>query len=330
MRVRAVPEDFVVDEVPLFAPLGRGDHTLVHVEKRGVTTEQVARELARAAGAASRDVGYAGRKDRFAVARQWFSVPGLAPEVALRLELSGARVLDARRHPHKLRTGRLRANRFRLRLREVEPGQVPALSDALAALEREGLPNRYGVQRFGRDADNATRAAGLLRGGRSPRDRREARFLLSALQAAVFNEVLARRPRPLAGLLAGDVAVVHASGGLFRVEDPVREQPRADAFEISPTGPLPGARPPEAAGEPARAERDALAALGLEPELFARPPRGIRLRGARRSLRVRPEDCRLEVESEACLCLCCQLPPGSYASVLLEELAARAGVPLDG
>jgi tRNA pseudouridine13 synthase len=78
VRLRATPEDFRVDEIPLYRPAGEGEHTFVLVEKRERTTEEVARELAQAAGVRPRDVGYAGRKDRVAVATQWFSVPGAA------------------------------------------------------------------------------------------------------------------------------------------------------------------------------------------------------------------------------------------------------------
>ncbi len=83
-RLRSVPEDFRVEEIPLYCPTGEGDHTFVCVEKRLRTTEDVARALARIAGARARDVGYAGRKDRDAVATQWFSVPGLDPVGARR------------------------------------------------------------------------------------------------------------------------------------------------------------------------------------------------------------------------------------------------------
>src|SRR5574338_64208 len=71
MRIAATPEDFVVEELPLYAPAGEGAHTFVRVEKRLRTTEEVARALARLAGVRPGDVGYAGRKDRVAVARQW-------------------------------------------------------------------------------------------------------------------------------------------------------------------------------------------------------------------------------------------------------------------
>ena len=77
VSLRSQPEDFRVDEIPLYAPSGEGGHTFVRVEKRLRTTEEVARELARAAGVRAAEIGYAGRKDRVAVTTQWFSVPGL-------------------------------------------------------------------------------------------------------------------------------------------------------------------------------------------------------------------------------------------------------------
>ena len=329
MKVRVEPEDFFVEELPLYPAAGPGEHTFVHIEKRLRSTEDVARDLARAAGARPRDVGYAGRKDRVAVTRQWFSVPGLDPTRASQLELEGARVLAAQRHPHKLRTGQLRGNRFELRLRDVDEERRAGLQEALAELCREGLPNRFGPQRFGRRGDNADRGRDLLLRQRRVADRRQARFLVSALQAAVFNDVLRRRPRPLSRLWSGDVVCLHESGGLFRVEDRDREQIRSDAFEISATGPILGARGLSPSGAPARAERESLAAFGLDPDDLPAPPRGVRMRGARRALRVRPDSCRIRPGVGGSLHLAFTLPPGSYASVLLEELASRCGLPLE-
>jgi tRNA pseudouridine13 synthase len=134
--------------------------------------------------------------------------------------------------------------------------------------------------------------------------------------------VLAARGCDLAELEAGDVAVVHESGGLFRVEDAAREAPRAQAFEISATGPIFGTRVLEPAGAPAEREREALAAHGVPAPL--RPPRGIALRGARRALRVRPAQARLARRGSD-LALDFALPAGSYATVLLEELFAPLG-----
>jgi tRNA pseudouridine13 synthase len=113
---------------------------------------------------------------------------------------------------------------------------------------------------------------------------------------------------------------VHASGGLFRVEAPAWEQPRADAFEISATGPIVGTRALEPGGAVAERERLVLAHFGLDPAQLRTPPRGIRLRGTRRPLRVRPESPRLERDAAGDLWLHFSLPPGSYATVLLEEV----------
>jgi tRNA pseudouridine13 synthase len=313
------PEDFVVDELPLYPATGSGGHTFVRIEKRDVTTEEVARALARAAGVTPRDVGYAGRKDRRAVARQWLSVPGLEPARALALDLPGARVLEATPHPHKLRTGHLRGNAFALTLRGVAPETLARAEARLHGFAARGFPNRFGMQRFGRDGENAARGAALLAGRLRERDRRAARFLVSALQAAVFNEALARRVLPLDALEVGDVAVVHASGGLFEVEDLAREAPRAAAFEISATGPIFGARARMPAGAPLERERAALLAFGIDADAAPRPPRGLRLDGARRALRARPEAASLE-STTAPAVLRVTLPPGSYATVLVDEL----------
>jgi len=326
VRLRATPEDFRVDEVPLYPPSGEGGHTFVRIEKRLRTTEEVARDLAHASGVSPRDVGYAGRKDRRAVTTQWFSVPGLDPRRALDLELQSARVLEAIRHPHKLRTGQLRANCFDLFVAGVDEELRTLAAERLRGILEYGCPNRYGEQRFGRDGQNAERAIKLLRGERVEGGRRAARFLISALQATVFNAVLAERALPLHELECGDVAIRHDSGGCFVVEDADAEAARAQAFEISPTGPIFGSRTLEPTGSVAVREKRVLAAHGIDLGAL-RVPRGIRLRGARRALRMRPEAATL-CAVEGGIRLRFTLPSGSYATVLVEELLGAS--PLEG
>jgi len=317
IRIRTTPEDFCVDEQPLYRAIGAGEHTFVRVEKRLRTTEAVARDLARAAGARPQDVGYAGRKDRVALATQWISVPKLDPDAALALELPGARVLEAVRHPHKLRTGHLRGNRFAIRLRGAEAAAHARARARGAEIAQRGLPNRFGDQRFGREGDNAERARRFCAGELRVRDRRDARFLVSAWQAEVFNAVLAARPLPLDELEAGDLAMRHDSGGVFAVGDPESERERMRAFEISPTGPVFGSRMTWPSGAVALRERAVMAEHGLDPDALRLP--GVRARGARRALRVRPESLAIEGDGDDVL-LRFELPAGSYATVVVEEL----------
>jgi tRNA pseudouridine13 synthase len=340
-RIRTEPEDFRVEELPLYPPSGEGEHTFVRVEKRLVTTEEVASALAHAAGVRARDVGYAGRKDRLAVATQWLSVPRLDPQRALDLRLEGIRVLEAILHGHKLRTGQLRGNRFEIAVRSVDDEAREAARAKLAEIGRVGMANAFGSQRFGRAGRNVEIGARLLRGEIALKDRRKARFAISALQSAVFNDVLAARPTGIGEFELGDIAVLHGSGGQFLIEDVEREQPRAAAFEISPTGPIFGNRVIEPAGEVALREKAALELRGI-CLTDLRPPSGIRLRGARRALRVRPDNARMR-DFPGGFWLEFELPPGSYATVLIRavlgeepevgpeaiagDMSSRAGLP---
>jgi len=312
------PEDFVVEELPAYEPQGEGTHTFLWIEKRLRNTEDVARELARAAGVAARDVGYAGRKDRFAVTRQYFSVPGLSATTALGLRLDGARVLRAEAHRHKLRTGHLVGNRFELRVRGSGSEQVARATLALQSLTAVGLPNRFGDQRFGRGGENVERGRRLLAGEALKVDRRQARFLVSSLQAAVFNEVLRARPLRLDEVEVGDLARRTDSGGIFRVEDVAAENERAQRFEISATGPIFGTRVESPAGAVEIREQEAMAAFGLASGPLD-PPKGVRIRGARRPLRVPVHDLSLEHEADT-LHIRFELPAGSFATVLMDEL----------
>jgi tRNA pseudouridine13 synthase len=326
-RIKSCPEDFVVDEVPLYEATGTGPHTFLHVEKRMRTTEEVAGDLARVFGVERRDIGYAGRKDKVALTRQWFSVPDLDPERSSEFNVSGSRVLEAIRHKNKLRTGHLKANRFSIWVRDLTDPQIDAAKGKFETLSISGFPNRFGAQRFGRDGENARRGLAVLLGKSRLRDRKQARFFVSALQSLVFNHVLAARPLPLDQFELGDLAIKHVSGGSFCVDDVAEANERARDFEISPSGPIFGTKVLQPLGAAAEREREALMAYDVPDLENLRPPRGISLRGARRALRVRPVElgfCRADGAAK----LEFTLPSGSYATVLLEEVFGS--VQIDG
>ncbi len=318
--LKAELEDFLVEELPAFAPTGSGGHLWLWVEKRERDTQEVARELARAARVDVREVGYAGLKDRQAVTRQAFTLP-LGPLATFPgLELPGVRVLESARTERKLRTGQLSGNAFRIRLRDVE--RPEAMGPVLERLSRLGLPNYFGAQRFGRAGENAARGRALLLGQRLPGrvDRMQRRLYLSAYQALLFNRALA--DRLASGLygraVKGDVLRRADSGGLFLCEDVDVDQPRVEALEVSPTGPLFGwkvkPRPEGAVGE---REAQLLAQEGL-PEGALRSGRG-ETEGARRAYAVRPGTVDVSGEGPD-VWFSFSLPKGSYATVLLDEV----------
>ncbi len=332
-RFEPSPETFVVEEVPAYLPSGVGEHTYLWIEKRSITTWDAIATLARRLGVEEREVGSAGLKDKHATARQWLSVPRVAPAVALAAGDDRLRVLQALPHGNKLRTGHLRGNRFEVVVTGLEPGEGATLLDRLAALVREGLPNRYGDQRFGRDGDNVARGVELLRGQRRERDARRRRLMLSAVQSAVFNEVLRARQvtASLRRVLTGDVLQKTASGGVFVTEEPRIDQDRVDAGELAITGPMPGgwAREPPPGSEARAIEDDAIAAVGTTREDFLAAGRD--LPGARRPLVIEVKAHAPEEPGPAddvtALRIAFALPAGTYATVLVEALGVVVGQP---
>lgn len=294
--IRSSPEDFVVDELPAYPMSGKGEHLFVTFRKRGITTPDAVRFLARALDVDPRGAGWAGMKDRHAVTTQTasFSVPmarsldGLAE----RFTIPGIEVLGFARHDNKLKPGHLLGNRFTLILRGMDEAGAAFAEQRLLQAGRIGVPNAFGPQRFGRDGDNPARALAWLAGKeRGPRDRRDQRMLFSALQSLLFNRVLALRERDgtWASVLPGDLAKKHDSGGLFVVplEGPelAEAQARAEAGAISATGPMFGAKMRWPEGAPAALERSVLEAsdLGEPGKLEAWKNLG---EGTRRPLRL--------------------------------------------
>jgi len=322
------PEHFFVEEIPAYDPSGTGAHTFLWIEKRGLTTFDAIARLGAALQVAPRDVGYAGLKDKQATTRQWLSVPDVDPERALAVADDGIRVLTALRHPHKLRLGHLRGNRFEVVLTGATTDEeIEALRARFADLAAHGVPNFYGGQRFGADAANAARGLAILRGERHERDRRKRRLMLSALQSAVFNRTLELRAAGgrLTEVVLGDVLRKNETGGLFVSTDPAVDQRRVDAGEVLPTGPLPGGReiepPPDT---PARALEDqAIVATGATRDDFLRL--GRELPGSRRPVLLRLSETAFSEEpsgpSQArAVRLRFTLPAGGYATVVVSSL----------
>ncbi|SFH83795.1 tRNA pseudouridine(13) synthase TruD [Modicisalibacter xianhensis] len=317
---RTSPEDFVVEERLDFTPEGEGEHLWLWVEKRDLTTLELARRLARACEVSLRDVGFSGMKDRTAVTRQWLSVhlPGReAPNDLLeRLGNTPVRVLEQRRHPRKLKRGVHRANGFRLRISgpAVEHSE---LTSRWRQLIEQGVPNYFGPQRFGPQGRNLERARAILARGWRKRDDREG-LMLSTARSYLFNELLAARlvDGNWATPLDGEVLMLDGSASIFSVDqvDPALVQ-RAACLDLHPAGVLWGIGSSLAQGEAGKYEiRLAKSHAGLCAGLERA---GVRL--ARRALRVRLADAELIPAGETCE-LRFELPRGAFATAVLREL----------
>ncbi len=327
-RIKAVPEDFEVEELPAYQPSGAGDFLYLWVEKRDMGAEYFARQVAKRLGIAPAEVGTAGLKDRRAVTRQMVSVPAACADRTAALDGDGIRVLSVSRHGNKLKPGHLHGNRFRVLIRDADRDAAARLEAILRRLRSDGLPNFYGPQRFGRDGETVLLGLALLRNepppvvaGRKPNLRSPflRKLALSAAQSALFNHYLARRLTDglMRRVLPGDVMAKWPFGGLFVAGDVAREQGRFDARETVHAGPMFGRKTFAAAGEAAAREDAALADAGLTHSSFH--GFGKLLQGTRRHNLVYPDGLEATAEPDG-LRLTFALPAGSYATVLLREV----------
>lgn len=163
-RIKQRDADFMVEEVPLYAPCGDGDHSYVLIEKVGMTTRRAVFDIARALGVGPSAIGVAGQKDARGIARQTISVQGVDSSRIRSLALPRITILDEARHRTKLRTGSLRANRFTVRLRGVPAERIRDVRTLLEVFARRGVPNYFGMQRFGLRGDTWEVGRALLRG----------------------------------------------------------------------------------------------------------------------------------------------------------------------
>jgi tRNA pseudouridine13 synthase len=318
-RLKVEPEDFVVREWLGFVADGEGDHLLLTVRKRGANTHWVAKELAKRAGVHPREIGYAGLKDRHAVTEQAFTVPGRTADPAQWLGFAGEgfEVTDASRIRRKLKRGSHKGNDFQIVVRDVN-AKREHLAERLALIASQGVPNYFGPQRFGRGGRNLDVAEAWFSSGKSPFDRLDRSFALSAARAALFNTVLATRVADGTWnrLLDGDVANLDGSGSVFpvaAVDDVLAE--RNQRLDVHPTGPLQGRGESRTGAVIAQLEDSALAswahwesgmaAAGLEHE--------------RRALRLNVQGLEWGYTGTD-LTLSFRLGKGAYATSVLAEL----------
>jgi tRNA pseudouridine13 synthase len=301
--IRSVPEDFQVTEQLGWEFSGDGEHDFLWIEKTGANTEWVARQLARHADVPARDVGYAGLKDRHAITRQWFSVPRWHSPNWEALDVEGVVVRDLQRHGKKLRRGAHQANAFQIVLRGDAVGNyADALTERIAIIREQGVPNYFGGQRFGRDGANLRLADDWAGGKRLPRHKRS--IAISTIRSFVFNEQLDARVRKgtWSVLVPGDKANLDGTGSIFDVTDVDEELiRRCKEMDIHPTAVLVG----EGTALGPAPWREALAKARVEP--------------GTRSLRLRVADIDFAVSGDAAT-VSFTLGRGAFATAVLREI----------
>ncbi|MEL0099810.1 MAG: tRNA pseudouridine(13) synthase TruD, partial [Opitutae bacterium] len=308
--------DFIVIEDLGFEPEGTGPHIWACIRKQGISTEEAASRLAQAAKVSRKDLGYAGKKDTHAIATQWISLPEKA-SISEGVIDASLEVLSLTRNQRKLKVGQLAGNQFQLRL---DGSAIGNLDERIQDISKQGVPNYFGLQRFGRSGSNLEAARRLAR--RDPKGLRRLHpkdgMAASAARSAGFNAIVAERLRVNRWLdvVTGDSVALAGRGSHFSVSESEIEsvRDRIATGELDPTAPMAG-RQSKTSIEQAQIE---LSVLKTDLELF-KWMMGVFRDEDRRAVRLLPKQLEAEVSGNT-LELSFWLPKGSFATAVLNEL----------
>ncbi len=331
-------DDFVVTEIPLYEFSGEGEHLVLTVRKKDLSTWDMVGIISDHIGCKSRDIGYAGLKDKNAMTIQNISIPKQYEKQVDAFEHSNIKILEKTYHNNKIRVGHLKGNKFFIRLKRVFPMDAVKLEEALGKIATFGMPNYFGPQRFGIDGDNYLKGKNIIDGKLKVRDRKLKQMYLNAYQSFLFNNWLSSRielsklavafkPKEICEklnmsveevkelqsqehpfkLLLGDVMSHYPHGRIFHVEDIVSESTKFNLRDRVATGLLCGKK----------TKLSVQKAREIE-ELYDEKTS---LDGSRRFAWIFPSDIESSFKEEKnWFELNFTLPKGSYATELIDEL----------
>lgn len=320
--IKTCPDDFVVDEIPLYEPCGQGQHLYIKFRKTSMTTREVVTKIARGLNIKANLIGTAGLKDKDAITSQWISVPVhlLGSVDPMSFQDDKIEILECKKHNNKLKIGHLIGNHFKIRIRFCEPNFISKAADVISRIMDKGLVNFYGEQRFGVDGNNVYEGRDILLGKKKQDNSFLRRLFMSSYQSHLFNGYAYSRLK--AGLawkiMKGDVLKKVKTGGIFICEDPEIDQQRFDNKEIVQTGPMIGFKMKQPTDESVEFEKSILQAMSCDEEVEQGCIKR-KIMGTRRPLLVYPWDMSY-FEDDAGLVINFSLPKGSFATVFIREI----------
>lgn len=148
-RLRSSPADFVVEELPLPISDPDGPYLICRLTKTNWELQRAVKEIAKQLGISHRRIAWAGTKDKNAVTTQFISIYDVLPEAVGQVHLGDISLEAVGRSQHSLALGSLAGNRFDIVIRNCIAEDLSARVQAATAVASAGIPNYYGLQRFG-------------------------------------------------------------------------------------------------------------------------------------------------------------------------------------
>ena len=331
-------DDFVVTEIPLYEFCGEGEHIIIKFRKKDLTTWDAVQVFSEQLGCKSRDIGYAGLKDKNAMTIQHISVPKLCEEKIKTFNHENIKILETTNHNNKIRVGHLKGNRFFIRLKRVTLLDAKKIEEAVSKISTFGMPNYFGFQRFGIEGNNYQKGEAIVKGELKEKNRKLKQMYINAYQSFLFNSWLSKRieisklidafepkeifekislpldivkqmkkqTHPLK-IMTGDLMSHYPYGRIFYVENIEEEAEKFSKLDRVPTGLLCGKRVKQAEG----------LAQDIEKEFDVKMNED----GARRFAWVFPSEIETNYkEDKNWMELQFTLPKGSYATEFIAEV----------
>lgn len=289
--------DFIVEEIPnrVFSESGNGNYLILKIQKEWLSTWDLINEIAELLDIDEHKIGYAGLKDKNATTTQYISIPLVKEKYLKVFNKPNIKILAVYKDKQGLSIGDLAGNKFTITLKDVQKESLNEIYAVLSKIQKHGIPNYFGYQRFGQDY-NFQKAQDVTYGEEIIKNKKLEHLLISAYQSYFFNAWLSKRVE------------LAKKEGLNKLQ-PMNGDVFLNNDKVTITGLLPGRKVMRATGEAREIEK-------LYDDEF------VHAKGFRREAWIKVDDLKNKYdESSEKLTLSFTLPKGSYATVLIENIA---------
>ena len=340
---------FFVEEIPLFRFAEHGNFLILKIKKRDMSSWKLVHVISKATGLSERDIGYAGLKDKSATTIQYISIPKNSQRELKNLTTDKIEILEHKYSKSPIKIGQLKGNKFSIILKNVSSQAAEKIEVVSKQMEKDGIPNYFGYQRFGEDSRSYLQGKEIAHSGKKLRGAKE-KLLVASYQSYLFNSWLSQRikiskvitsnsvkeatqalgyPEALVRVLAkqpqffkiflGDIVSSYPYGKSQYVKDMHASSKLFAEHKISPTGLICGSH----------AQRSQSDAYHLESPFDDEELSS--LKGDRRYAWIWPSDvgCKYDTNTQE-LTIDFILPKGAYATTLLEEIGKKLLKPIVG
>ncbi|NOQ30374.1 MAG: tRNA pseudouridine(13) synthase TruD [Helicobacteraceae bacterium] len=184
-------DSFKVEELTTSVESEKGSHLVIKIQKRNISTIEMLDILEDYTEC--QRIGYAGLKDKSAQTIQYISLPLKFSKRLNGFSHPQMSILETYLSKDAIKIGDLKANKFTITLEKVNQKNADIIEEMMNEIMRNGMPNYFGYQRFGKDSDSFEKCRDIAHEEITLRDKKMQKLLTSSYQSYLFNDWLVER-----------------------------------------------------------------------------------------------------------------------------------------